>query len=72
MEAFLRVVIDSGAQGFKIATSAAWITTMLGISRARLSVDLREHLAAPIFVQTFDPRLNLLLFARLADIRQTD
>jgi hypothetical protein len=28
-----------------------------------------EHLAAPVFVQTFDPRLNLLLLARLADVK---
>jgi hypothetical protein len=42
---------------------------MLCVPRTALGIDLRQLLAAPILVETFDPRLNLVLLAWLANVR---
>jgi hypothetical protein len=45
---------------------------MLDIPGTGVGIDMRQHLAAPIFVETFDPGPDLVLLARLADVRQID
>ncbi|WP_456840096.1 hypothetical protein [Bradyrhizobium sp. USDA 4486] len=72
VKAFFCVVVNRGAKCLKVAASTAWTATMLGIPRTGLGVNLREHLATPILVETFDPRLNLVLLAWLANVRQID
>ncbi|WP_346657500.1 hypothetical protein [Bradyrhizobium sp. 151] len=66
MKAFLCVVIDRGAQCLKVTASTTRIATMLGVARTSLGINLRQLLTAPILVEPFDPRLNLVLFPGLA------
>jgi hypothetical protein len=69
VKAFLCVVVDCSPQCLKIAASAPWTAAMLCVPRTALGIDLRQLLAAPILVETFDPRLNLVLLAWLANVR---
>ncbi|WP_333938044.1 hypothetical protein [Bradyrhizobium sp. CCBAU 53380] len=68
VKTFLCVVIDRSPQCLKVAASTTRTATMLGVARTSLGVNLRQLLATPILVETFDPRLNLMLLAGLANV----
>jgi hypothetical protein len=66
------MIIDCGAKGLEVAACAAAGATVSGVSRAGLSIDLRQFLATPKFVKPFNPSLDFELIAWLADIGQID
>ncbi|WP_312014313.1 hypothetical protein [Bradyrhizobium sp. ERR14] len=72
MKALLRMVVDRSAQCLKVAAGSSVATAVLGVSRTSLGVDLRQHLAAPILVETLDPGFNLVLLAGLANVGQVN
>jgi hypothetical protein len=43
---------------------------MLGVRQACVSIDLRQHLAAPEVVEATDPGPDLELITRLPDVRE--
>jgi hypothetical protein len=66
------MMVNSGAKRLKIAPRATAVAAMFDVGRAGLGIDLRQFLAAPKFVEPFNPSHDLELVARLADIGQID
>ena len=68
MKTFLRMVVDGRAKRLEVASGAACVTAMLDIAGASLCIDLRQHLATPVLVETIKPCLDLKLFAGLSNV----
>ena len=66
------MMVDCSAKRLEVAACTAAVAAMFDVSRTGLGTDLRQFLAAPEFVKAFNPRLDLELVARLADIGQID
>ena len=45
---------------------------MLDIAGASLCIDLRQHLATPVLVETINPCLDLKLFAGLSNVGEVN
>src|SRR3954454_6928225 len=72
VETFLRMVVDGRSQCLEIAPRATVVAAMLSVCQAGLGIDLRQHPAAPEFVQTTDPGDDLELIPGFADIGEID
>ena len=58
-------MIDCCAQRFEVSASAADLAAMFNVATAFSGSDLREHFAAPVFVQSADASLKFRLIDHL-------
>jgi hypothetical protein len=65
-------MVDCGAKRLEVAACTAAVAAMFYIGRTGPSIDRRQFLAAPKFVEPFNSGFDLELVARLADIDQID
>ncbi|WP_407159276.1 hypothetical protein [Bradyrhizobium sp. STM 3557] len=72
MKAFFRMMVDGGAKCLQVAACTAAVAATPDICGAGLGIDRGQFLAAPEFVEAFNPGANLELIVRLADIGQID
>ncbi|WP_456779316.1 hypothetical protein [Bradyrhizobium sp. USDA 3315] len=72
VKALLCMMVDRCAESLEVATRAASVAAVLGVSRTGPRVDCRQLLATPKIVEAGDPRFNFKLITGLADIRQID
>ena len=72
VKTFLGMVIDRCPQRLEIPPRAAFVAAMPGVRQAGVGIDLRQHLAAPEFVEAADPGRDLELIAGFPDIREID
>ncbi|HWX05838.1 MAG TPA: hypothetical protein VN065_08410 [Bradyrhizobium sp.] len=66
------MMVDCSAKRLEVAARTATVAAKFDVGRTGLGIDLRQFLAAPKFVQAFNPGLDLELVARLTDIAQID
>src|SRR5258706_3805581 len=72
VKAFLCVMVDRCAKCLEVAACTTTTAAMFAVGRTGQCIDLQQFLAAPKFVEPFNPSLDLELVARLADIGQID
>src|SRR3569832_1092656 len=72
MKAFFGMMVDGSAKCLQVAACTAAVAPMPDICGASLGIARGQFLAAPEFIETFNPRPDLKLVARFADIGQID